>query len=139
MEHVVEIPADSDIDTYRLIEDSALNIVWSSTVGLESIARQRPTLVLGNPHWLNRNWAIHAWSQNELQDFFSANFKPVTNSWLLPWFWFIRNYGSQARYFTLVNSTFNFEGKFLVNERWISSYAVRGARLIKKLISESKD
>lgn len=139
MEHVIEIPADSDIDTYRLIEDSALNIVWSSTVGLESIARQRPTLVLGNPHWLNRNWAIHAWSQKDLQDFFSANFKPVTNNWLLPWFWFLRNYGSQARYFRLVNATFNFEGKFLVNERWISSYAVRVVRLIKKLGRRSKD
>lgn len=139
MDHVIEIPADSDIDTYRLIEDSALNIVWSSTVGLESIARQRPTLVLGNPHWLNRNWAIHAWSQNELQNFFSANFKPVTNNWLLPWFWFLSNFGSQTRYFRLVDTTFNFEGKSLVNERWVYSCAVRGARLIKKLVSASKD
>lgn len=133
MDHVIEIPSDSDIDTYRLIEDSALNIVWSSTVGLESISRHRPTLILGNPHWLNRDWAIHAWSKNELQNFFSTNNKPVSSTWLLPWFWFLHKYGTEARHFKLFNSTFSFGGKSLVNERFIASCAVRVVRLIKKL------
>jgi hypothetical protein len=130
MSHVTEIPANSDLDTYQLIMDSALNIVWSSTVGLESISRERPTLVLGNPHWLSRKWGIHAWNEKELDKFFSQELKYVPKTSLIPWFWYLRNFGSDAKFFNLVNSTFTFNGKKLVKERFLPSTAVRIFRFL---------
>jgi hypothetical protein len=117
LDHVTEISSDSDIDTYSLIEDSTLNIVWSSTVGLESISRERPTLVLGNPHWLNKEWAIHAWTEDDLKDFFSRPIHVIPSESLYPWFWYLKDYGSSVEYFKLVGSSFSYHGKKIVAER----------------------
>lgn len=133
MDHVVEISADSDVDTYRLIEQASLNIVWSSTVGLESISRECPTLVLGNPHWLDRTWGIHAWSRSDLDVIFSGEIRPISSSSLIPWYWFQSKYGSEARFFRLSDSVLSFQGNPLINERMISKGAISLVRFLRKL------
>jgi hypothetical protein len=134
LEHVIEIASDSDIDTYSLIEDSTLNIVWSSTVGLESISRERPTLVLGNPHWLNKQWSIHAWTEDDLRGVFNRPINPISVESLYPWFWYLKKYGSPVEYFKLEGSSFSYRGKKIVVERYLFVIATRIFRLVVKIV-----
>ena len=64
------IPKNSNLDTYQLINDADINVVWNSIVGVESIIRSKTTLVLGNAHWLNLNWGINAKTSNEIEQLF---------------------------------------------------------------------
>ena len=100
LDNVTEISPTSDIDTYALIGQSGLNVVWSSTVGLESILRHRPTLVLGNPHWLNTNWNIHAWNESAIMHHLLNHQRVLNQDALLPWYWFLKGYGSSFRFST---------------------------------------
>jgi hypothetical protein len=134
LDHVIEIPYDSDIDTYGLIKDSALNIVWSSTVGLESISRERPTLVLGNPHWLNKEWSIHAWTKDDLRNFFNRPINVISAESLYPWFWYLKDYGSSVEYFRLVGSSFSYHGKKMVVERSFYACLSRMFRFFAKIM-----
>ena len=115
--NVLEIQPDSNVDTYKLIHDADLNIVWSSTVGLESIARGCPTLIIGNTHWLNKNWGIHAWTKKDLARFFAAPPNVIERNSLLPWFWFIESFGSPVRYSFLLNRPLTVNGVRIVRER----------------------
>ena len=53
-----------------LLSGADINVIWSSTVGLECIARHKSVLVWGKPYWLDLNWGIHAWSVNDLRSVF---------------------------------------------------------------------
>jgi hypothetical protein len=132
LDHVTEIPFNSDIDTYSLIKDSALNVVWSSTVGLESISRGCPTLVLGNPHWLNKDWSIHAWTEDDLTNFFSRPIGLIPSESLYPWYWYLHEYGSPVEYFKLEGSSFTYRGKKIVVERYGSGFFLRLFRFFVK-------
>ena len=116
-ENVLEIPPDSNVDTYKLIHDADLNIVWSSTVGLESIARDRPTLILGNTHWLNKDWGIHAWTKEDLAKFFVAPPKVIGRNSLAPWFWFIESFGSPVKFSFLLNHSLTVDSVRIIQER----------------------
>jgi hypothetical protein len=98
LDNVIEIPSTSDVDTYALIGQSSFNVVWSSTVGLESIMRGHPILVLGNPHWLNLNWKIHAWDGAAIRGFLQENRSDLDQDSLLPWNWYLKGYGSRSRF-----------------------------------------
>jgi hypothetical protein len=100
---VIQIPPDSDIDTYELILNSDINVVWTSTVGIESILRERPTVVLGDTHWLNLDFGIHAWDAVQLRNFFLYPNKLISKESLIPWFWFLSNYGSSLEIVKMEN------------------------------------
>ena len=89
---------DSIVDTYELINDADINVVWNSTVGLESIMRGKRTIVLGNAHWLNLDWGIHAWNADELDRLLSKDIPILTVGHLLPWFWYLARFGTPVKY-----------------------------------------
>ena len=115
--NVLEIQPDSNVDTYKLIHDADLNIVWSSTVGLESIARGCPTLILGNTHWLNKDWGIHAWTEEDLAKFFVAPPNIIGRNSLIPWFWFLESFGSPVKFAFLLNRFLSVDGVRIIHER----------------------
>jgi hypothetical protein len=115
--NVLEIQPDSNVDTYTLIHDADLNIVWSSTVGLESIARGCPTLILGNTHWLNKDWGIHAWTKEDLAKFFVAPPNIIGRDSLIPWFWFLESFGSPVKFSFLLNGFLTVNGVRIIQER----------------------
>lgn len=89
---------DSDLDTYELIGDADVNVVWVSNVALESIVRGKRTLVLGDAHWLNPDWNIHAWSEEEIVQYFETLPDPLNPQKLLPWYYYRTNYGVPMNY-----------------------------------------
>jgi hypothetical protein len=94
----VVLPPDSDLDTYQIINDADVNVVWGSTVGLESIARGKRVMVLGDAHWINLSWGIHAWSSGDISDFLSNLPEPLDPKILLPWFYYLTNFGTPMIY-----------------------------------------
>jgi hypothetical protein len=114
---VVQIPSDSDLDTYSLINNSDINIVWSSTVGLESIARGKKTLVLGNPIWLDETWGIHAWSEKNLLAKFHDGLPLINKSELNAWIWFSENHGSRCEYVQFIDDDIFVIGKKIIIKR----------------------
>ena len=114
---VIRLDEHSSVDTYKLIEESSLNVVWTSTVGLESIARSKSTLILGNTHWLNLDWGIHAWSESDIDSFLSSPFVPISTDSLLPWYWYLDNFGSKAKYASLEGYSLSICGTLVTRER----------------------
>jgi hypothetical protein len=48
---IIHLPSTSQIDSYKLMKQSALNVVYASTVGIDSIVLGANTLVLANTDW----------------------------------------------------------------------------------------
>lgn len=114
---VIQLNEESQVDTYELIANSDLNVVWSSTVGLESLARLRPTLVLGNTHWLNMEWGIHGWNREGIQSFFSNEFPIFDNGILIKWYWYLHSFGSPTRFARLDGYRLTIWNKLVTKER----------------------
>lgn len=109
---VLEILPNSDIDTYKLIHDADINAVWSSTVGLECVQRNLPTLVLGDPQWLNPDWRINAWTNESLRENLIHPKIDLDKSSLIKYEYYLKNFGSQM----IFSSTSNF--KPLINNEF---------------------
>lgn len=99
----IQLYPDSDIDTYQLMQDADINVIWSSTVGLESIAREQPLIIVGDAPWLNLDWNIHAWTKDELKNKIINYSVTVNKNWLIPWFRFMQNFGEDFRYVSIDN------------------------------------
>ena len=92
------IDEDSSIDTYELILKAKYNVIWSSTVGLECIARGIAPVVLGFPAWLNRDWKLHAWTEESLRKSLSNDSTNFDAQSLIPYFYYLNNFGSTCRF-----------------------------------------
>ena len=127
---VIQLDENSEVDTYELIMKSALNVVWSSTVGLESLSRCRPTLVLGNTPWLNMKWGIHGWNREAIDDFLAKSFPSLDKEILLQWYWYLQSFGSPTKYAHLHGYNITVNGKLMTRDRIIFS----ANRLVKRLL-----
>ena len=119
---VIELMPDSPIDTYKLIDDSDINITWNSTVGLESIARKKSTVIVGDAAWLNLNWNIHAWDPLNLEKILVDELQSPDHEFLIPWFWYLENYGNPIEFVTLENYNPRINGVKILQPRafaWI--------------------
>jgi len=110
------IEKNSDVDTYQLLNDADLNVVWNSTVGIESIARSKPTLALGNAHWLNMDWNIHAWNEPQLLRRIQNESYAIGPEELIPWFWYLKDYGVSCQ-FTSLGSELKVSGEVIIKKR----------------------
>jgi hypothetical protein len=121
-ESVLQLLPDSKIDTYQLIQTSDLNVVWTSTVGIESILRGKKTIVLGDTHWLNLDWGIHAWNGQDLERQLRDPNPALESVDLRPWFWFVSDYGTPFQYSRLENGNLELNGQSVLRHRaWIRS------------------
>lgn len=123
------IPKNSDYDTYQLLNDAYVNVVWNSAVGLESIARGKKTLVLSNAHWLNLNWGIHAWSFSEIVMKLSKGVNTLDPKELAPWFWYIRNFGDKNQFTSIHRGLYILEHE-IICERFFSRIFLRVKHLL---------
>ena len=136
--NVLEIQPDSDVDTYKLIYDADINIVWSSTVGLESIARECPTLILGNTHWLNKDWGIHAWTKDELAKFFVSPPHIIGRNALMPWFWFLESFGSPVKFSVLNHGILKVNGIQIIQERTFLRPFIMVLRYLRSIVRSER-
>lgn len=95
---VIQLMPDSSVDTYQLINDADINVTWSSTVGIESIVREKPTIIMGDTTWLNTSWGIHAWDIYTLEKLLESNSYSLKKEALIPWFYFMQDYGDEFRF-----------------------------------------
>lgn len=104
-EHVAvfEIPADSGVDSYELIDASDLVAVWVSTIGLEAISRGKPVMVMGEPYWLDHEWGISAPTKKHVALLVDRP-KVIEPDLLLPYLCYFEAYGSPLRHVTGVGS-----------------------------------
>ncbi len=115
---VTQLFPDSQIDTYQLILDSDINITWSSTVGIESIMRGKPTLILGDTPWLDLNWNIHAWSKRDLEKLILEGPATLAPDALLTWYWFLQDYGEHFKYVLLDTYNPKVKDTYILQPRW---------------------
>ena len=92
------IDEDSSIDTYELISKAKYNVIWSSTVGLECIARGITPVVLGFPLWLNRNWNIASWSLVSLKKMLINGPRALDPNVLIPYLHYLNDFGHPCRF-----------------------------------------
>ncbi len=130
------IAKNSDIDTYQLLNDADLNVVWSSTVGIESFARAKPTLVLGIAHWLNLEWGTHAWNEPQLLSRIQNNTWSVGPEELLPYFWYMKSFGVSCQY-TSLEAGLKISGNVIIRKKFVYRFLdflkARSENLINKI------
>jgi hypothetical protein len=131
------IAKNSDVDTYQLLNDADLNVVWNSTVGVESFARAKPTLVLGNAHWLNLEWNTHAWNEPQLLSRIQNNFWPAGPEELLPWFWYLKEFGVSCQY-AFLDAGLKISGEIIIRQRFVYRFFYYVKPRIAALINKVK-
>lgn len=94
---LIEIHANSGVDSYKLLDASTVVAVWVSTIGAEAIARGKPVVVLGEPYWLNHDWGIAAPTQKDIRVQLETP-KIMRPEVLLPYLCYFHSYGSPFRY-----------------------------------------
>lgn len=112
---LIEIPADSGVDSYKLMDSSTLVAVWVSTIGAEAIARGKPVMVLGEPYWLDHDWGISAPTREDIAEVLTKR-KIIEPEALLPYLCYFNAYGSPLRHVAGIG----FEGLKVHNERVFS-------------------
>jgi hypothetical protein len=124
----------TEIDTYELIKQADLNIVWESTVGLECIARGLPLLVLGDPYWVPQDNPIRAKNKKQVLMYLkNSNFKFDLVS-VLPWFAYQINRGDDFRHVLIDYHNSSYQGNTILKKRSI----IKGISKIRSYIKDKK-
>ncbi len=118
-EETIELKPDTDVDTYELIKQADINVTWGSTVGLESLAIGKPTLILGNLAWLNKKWNVHAWDQQEIENFFSKKASTIDKDEFVLWFWYLNKFGYPCKFTKLENKSVQILNQTIFKQRFI--------------------
>jgi len=92
--NLVEIAPDSQVDSYKLMDESDINAVWVSTLGAESIARGKRTLVLGRPYWLDPSWSCATPTPDALGRFLEDMSRTIDPSLLRPYLHYVASNGT---------------------------------------------
>lgn len=62
------VAADDDLDSYQLMDTSAVGLVYTSTTGLELALNGVPTITAGGPHYSNKGFTLDATSSDHLEE-----------------------------------------------------------------------
>ena len=82
---VLHLASDSKIDTYKLIRESDLNVVYASTVGIDAIILGKNTLLLGNVDWAHLVPEICAFDKQSIRERFQDFKRDVDVEKLYPY------------------------------------------------------
>lgn len=70
--NVTLLGPDTDVDTYELLEDVDLGVVYNSTVGLEMAYRGMPVVTAGDTHYRDLGFTFDPASASEYRDLLDA-------------------------------------------------------------------
>lgn len=119
---VTILEKDTNIDTYELIEQADLNIVWESNVGLECIARGKPTLILGDPFWAGKLSDFRIKNLKQLKDFITFNNFIVNVEDVIPYHTYIKSFGRKFKYIKTENYIPTYNNYYILKKRFIYTF-----------------
>jgi capsule polysaccharide modification protein KpsS len=90
---VVYLPSNSKMDTYKLLRQSEINVVYGSTVGIDSIFLGQNTLVLGNVDWGHLVPEICAFDEQSIRERFKNPIRIVDVERIYPYAFFMESGG----------------------------------------------
>ena len=117
--NVQYISSTSKIDTYKLIKQSAINVVYASTVGIDSIILGQNTLVLGNVDWGHLVPEICAFDEYAIRERFESLDRIVNVEKIYPYAFYMDSGGieiSNMEY--LQDGSIRYEGQKISEERF---------------------
>jgi hypothetical protein len=86
---VMHLPSTSRLDSYKLMKQSSLNVVYASTVGIDSILLGANTLVLANTDWAHLVPDICAFDEESIRNRFHDFEKIVPVERVYPYAYYI--------------------------------------------------
>jgi hypothetical protein len=111
------IPSESKVDSMVLMKQSALNVVYESSAGIDSIALAMPTLILGTTDYGYLVPELCAQDSKTISQFFSKEFPIVEPSRIYPWAYYRSHGGIACNYFSREDGNFRYNGKLLETPR----------------------
>ena len=69
---ITHLPSLSKVDSYKLMKTSAINVVYASTVGIDSIILGANTLILANTDWAHLVPELCAFDEQSIRNRFSS-------------------------------------------------------------------
>jgi hypothetical protein len=109
---IVHLPSFSKFDSYKLMEQSDVNVVYASTAGIDSILLGANTLVLGNTDWSHLVPELCAFDEQSIRNRFSSFERIVDVKRIYPYAFFMECGGikmSDVEYTSL--GKLHFKGK----------------------------
>ena len=137
--NVVEVPAESPVDSLELAEDADLCVIWTSTIGLRLLARQLPTIVCGPAFWARDEWGVRARNRDELERILTREPATVSESDLWPAAAFMTDFGSTPTHVTGLGQELRLNGQFVFVPRLFAGPLLRlrriGGRIKRRLLN----
>ncbi len=121
---VVVIEKDSDIDTYELIRQANINIVFRSTVGLECIARGLPLLVLGDTPWASNLQEGYASNIDEVKKYINEENYIIKPELIVPWYEYLKNFGDDFKYIQIHEFRPKYKEFEIISFRWYIKFFI---------------
>lgn len=110
---ITHFSSTSKVDSYKLMKDSDINVVYASTAGIDSIILETNTLILANTDWTHLVPELCAFDEQSIRDRFK-NFEHIVDvKRLYPYAFFMERGGikiSNVEYFP-TEGTLYFEGQ----------------------------
>jgi hypothetical protein len=104
------ISFDSDVDTYAMIDNSDVVVSGGSTVGIEAVYWERPSICLGPSFYSELGVTYNATSRSELCEYLLAENLTADRSKTLPYGYYMNTFGTPFRYYKAIE---RFKGEFL--------------------------
>lgn len=104
------IKPESNIDTYTLLENADIILVWGSTVGIEAVFWGKPVIQLGLSFYNNLNAVYIPESFDQLVEMINSDLKPKNTLGAIKYGYWELTRGTNYKYFSQENI---YEGKFL--------------------------
>ena len=128
------IPADAAVDTYALLKASDQVVTFGSSVGMEAVYWDRPSVLLGPCLYQNLGGPVRSQTHAETIELLCADFQPATDKTgaLMYGHWF-QSRGFRYKHFEASNL---FEGKFkgeVVHDRCAARLEARKYRGLMSL------
>lgn len=136
--NLIEVAPNSQIDSYELITSSDLVVVYSSTIGLESLCMGKATIIFGAPFWINQKWGIWANTKSKAIEILNEPIKLVDRSELVKPLRFLKFFGSKFKF--IENNTTNIKlfNNYIYADRLLLRYTLKLIKTLYDFILNSR-
>lgn len=115
--NITVLEKKTNIDTYELIKQADLNIVWTSHVGLECIARTAPIMIVGDPYWCFSYVNNLVRTNEKLKIFINEQNYIFPVDEVLPYFSYMKSFGEDFIYVNNKNYVPSYNGTNIIERR----------------------
>ena len=113
--HVKHFRYTESVDSYQLVENSDVVLVFGSTIGIEASYLEKPTILLGDTYYAGLGSVYQPENMGKLRDLLTGDLSPLPNYGALLFGDYMRNRGRSIRTLSRIGDSYFIYGKRIQN------------------------